>query len=139
MSSQLTEDQIKEIISTAHSLFKEGVFSKSKVNLEKGIYYLLKTIREGFCYYDGECLFVGKLVNSWYTDDIHASDFLIYTKKESRGKGLAKKAAQEFIEWAKGKNAVSIKIARSSGINEESFNKMAKDLNLTKVGDIYHV
>ncbi len=136
----MTHHQISlEIYEFLLDMHKESRFSKFEINKEKAISTIDSLIGNSFIYYDGECLFIGRKFQPWYSDEIHASDFIMYTKKSGRGKGLAKKAIIEFIEWAKNNGATSISIARSSGINEESFKNLSESLGLKRIGEIYNV
>lgn len=110
-----------------------------KLNKDKMIKTIESILTSGFVYFDGKCLFMGRAFNPWYSDEIHANDFIMYTKNEFRGQGLAKIAIKQFIEWAKSIGASDISIARSSGINKKSFEKIAQDLNLNRIGEIYNV
>lgn len=93
----------------------------------------------GFLYYDGKCLMLGKTFTPWYNNDVHASDILLYTRKEHRGKGLAAKAIDEFLKWAKDKGASDIKLSQSTGITASEFQALADKFNLKKVGEVYCV
>lgn len=117
----------------------ETRFSQCKPCDEKVFNTVNYYIDNGFTYYDGKCLFIGKIFSPWYTDETHASDFILYTRKEFRGEGIAKVAISKFIEWAKSKGATQITVSRSSGINEDSFKKMAEELKMKKIGEIYNV
>jgi len=93
----------------------------------------------GFLYFCGECLMLGKIYTPWYNNQKHATDILLYTKKESRGKGLASKALSRFIEWAQDNEAHDITLSRSTAINKEEFKMLMTKHGLGKVGEIYSV
>lgn len=94
---------------------------------------------KGFLYLKDGCLMLGRTYTPWFNNDLCASDVLLYTIKESRGKGLATEAIKSFIDWAKNKGAVSISISQSTGTNREEFDKMSENLGLQKIGAVYHV
>jgi len=135
-----TQQQLSlDILEVILEMHKETVFSRLNPDFDKMLRSIESIIENGFVYYDGKCLFMGKLFKPWYNDDIHATDFITYTRKDFRGEGLAKLAISQFIEWAKEKGATSIKISQSSGIKNKEYSAMAKSLNLKKVGEIYNV
>ncbi len=111
------------------------------MNSEKMMQLIEFCIQDGFVYFDGECLMLGKTFEPWFSDEIAASDIVLYTIKGSRGKGLAKKAVECFIDWAnsKGVKRGNITLAQSTGTNSKEFKRLAEAFNMTKVGEVYNV
>lgn len=133
------EDEIEEIFQFMLLMHEETKYSKFSVNKEKAKNQVAFCIDNGFCYFDKECLMLGKAFFPWLSDDLCAADVLLYTKAESRGKGLAKKAVKAYIEWAEKIGAIDIKIGQSTGTTEKEFNKLADSLGLKKIGALYNV
>lgn len=96
-------------------------------------------IANGFIFLKDGCLLMGKVYTPWFGGERFASDTLLYTKKESRGNGLAKEAAKAFITWSESEGAVSISIGQSSGVNEKEFNALAEGLGMKRIGAVYNV
>lgn len=84
---------------------------------------------------------LGKTFEPWFSDELAASDIVLYTMKGNRGKGLAKKAVECFIDWAnsKGVKRGNITLAQSTGTNSKEFKKLAEAFNMVKVGEVYNV
>lgn len=129
----------EEIFDMIMEMHKNTRFSAHSVIKEKIITFIEYHLREGFMFFDGECLMMGRLYAPWYNDEIHATDSLLFVKPKAQGKGLAKIAIKEFILWAKSKGATDITIAQSSGVNLNKFQYLAASLGLNKIGETYNV
>ena len=135
----VNNDLIQNIYDVIIEMHGNTKYSKFTTNENKIKEMIKASLKNGFIYYDGMCLLIGSVFTPWFCDDIFASDTLLYTRKEHRGKGLAKIAAKTFIQWAQENGATQISFGQSTGVNEKEFNKMADSLGLNKVGAVYYV
>jgi GNAT superfamily N-acetyltransferase len=130
---------IQSIYNVIIEMHENTQYSKFTTNEDKIKDMIIARLDNGFIYYDGMCLLIGSVFTQWFCDDVFAADTLLYTKKEHRGKGLAKIAAKTFIQWAQENGATQISFGQSTGVNEKEFNRMADSLGLNKVGAVYYV
>lgn len=136
---QLKSDIVQDIYNVIMEMRDNTGYSKFTPNEGKIKSMIQSRLDNGFVYYDGMCLLIGNAFKPWFSDEICASDTLLYTRKDHRGKGLAKIAAKSFIDWAKENGATQISFGQSTGVNEKEFNKMADSLGLNKTGAVYYV
>lgn len=142
MTVQLSTQQqrlLKDCFDIVMEMHANTQYSKYAVDEKDILQMIANHIVNGFVYLNEGCLFIGKAYTPWFGGCNFASDVLLYTKKESRGKGLAKEAVQEFIKWGKSKGAVSITIGQSTGVNEKEFNNLAEGLGMKRIGAVYNV
>lgn len=135
----MSKELINEIYVVIMEMRDNTGYSKFEPNENKIKSMIESRLKNGFVYYDGRCLLIGNAFTPWFSDDICASDTLLYTRKEHRGQGVAKIAAKSFIDWAKENGATQISFGQTTGVNEKEFNKMADSLGLTKTGAVYYV
>jgi len=138
-NQELKQKLVQDIYVVIMDMHKTTGYSKFTTNESKIIEMIKDRLNTGFVYFDGECLLMGNVFTPWFSDDICASDTLLYTLKGSRGKGLAKIAVKSFIKWAKELGSVEISFGQTTGVNEKEFNKMAESLDLKKIGAVYYV
>lgn len=133
------EDEIEKVFDFMLLMHEETRFSKFKVNKEKAMNQVRECLSNGFCDFNGECLMLGKAFKPWLSDDLCTSDILLYTKKGSRGKGLAKQAVERYLDWGKKIGAVDISLSQSTGITEKEFENLADSFGLKRIGALYNV
>jgi GNAT superfamily N-acetyltransferase len=142
MTVQLTTQQqqlLKDCFDIVMDMHANTQYKNYPVNESDILQMIANHIIGGFVRLKDGCLFIGKTYTPWFGGCKFASDVLLYTKKESRGKGLAKEAVKEFIKWGKSNGAVSITIGQSTGVNEKEFNGLAEGLGMKRIGAVYNV
>ena len=130
---------VDEIYKTIIEMHENTGYSKHSINEYKIKSMIQDRISNGFVYFDGKCLMLGNAYTPWFSDEIFASDTILYTKKEHRGEYRAERAVKDFIEWAKEIGATNISISQSTGVNNKEFNSLAEKLGLIKIGAVYNV
>jgi len=130
---------LDDIYSTIMEMRDETIYNQFEPDEDKIKRFIDGVSKSGFLYFHDGCLMMGHIYQPWFNNDKCASDILLYTKKEHRGKGAAKRAIKTFISWAKNNGAKSISLSQSTGTNQSEFSELAASLNLIKTGAVYHV
>lgn len=136
----MTQQQLfHDIYDVIMEMREETAYAKFSPVPEKIMNTIIYCYEKGFLFFNGKCLMMGKAYQPWYNDDTHATDILLYTRKEYRGQGLAVEALEAFFQWATAIGANDVKISQSTGITGTEFNKLANKFNLKKIGYVYNV
>lgn len=142
MTVQLSTQQqqlLKDCFDIVMDMHTNTQYKNYPVNEADILQMIANHIVGGFVHLKDGCLLIGETYTPWFGGCKFASDTLLYTKKESRGNGLAKEAVKEFIKWGKSNGAVSITIGQSTGVNEKEFNGLAEGLGMKRIGAVYNV
>ncbi len=131
-------DVIDKIISLGKAMHSETGYSNLTFNESKARKYLTNLAESGqFFYVTDNCMMVAAITTPYFSDSRTAKDVLLYVDKDSRGKGVAKKAIKKYIEWAELNNADRISLGQSSGICGKEFKSLAGSLGFNEIGTLY--
>jgi GNAT superfamily N-acetyltransferase len=107
--------------------------------------YIAKVIRgsdhavllhEGTSGIDG--IYIGMLVQQFFTFEITAMDVLFYVRPERRGSRAAVRLFRAFKAWAKASGAKAIQVGTMNGIAPARTAKFYRGMGLTEIGGVYH-
>jgi GNAT superfamily N-acetyltransferase len=107
--------------------------------------YIAKVIRgsdhavllhEGTSGIDG--IYIGMLVQQFFTFEITAMDVLFYVRPERRGSRAAVRLFRAFKTWARSSGAKAIQVGTMNGIAPARTAKFYRGMGLTEIGGVYH-
>lgn len=123
---QAIEADIPALVALGHAMHAESPrFAHLRFNPAKVAAMLARTIPGGGALVaerDGIIIgtMVGYAVALWFSDDVIASDFVLYLKPEERRKGRAAfMLVRAFEDWAVAQGAVDIAPSTSTGVDPE--------------------
>ena len=129
---------INEISSLIERMWLESGYKEIPFSLDKVKLSVKEMIdKNQFVYLENGCLMLGYISEPFFSNEKIACDMILYTAPESRGKGLAKDAIKEFIDWSKDNGARSVTVGQSSGVCFGQFNSIMKELNMSMSGNTY--
>ena len=128
---------LMEMIQEAHK--ESPRYSRLSFNFHKvlELFYSLIVNDPGFAIVaerDGQIIgfMIGFCAPYWGSDDLVASDILVYITPKYRGGSSAKKMVEAFIAWAKEKGAILIQLGVSTGIHTERTVSLYESLGLKR-------
>lgn len=107
--------------------------------------YIAKVIRsnehavllhEGPAGIDG--IYIGMLVQQFFTFETTAMDVLFYVRPERRGSRAAVRLFRAFKAWAKASGARAIQVGTMTGIDPTRTAKFYRGMGLDEIGGVYH-
>jgi GNAT superfamily N-acetyltransferase len=107
--------------------------------------YIAKTIRssdhavllhESSAGIDG--IYIGMLVQQFFTFETTAMDVLFYVRPERRGSRAAVRLFRAFKAWAKSSGAKAIQVGTMTGIDPARTSKFYRGMGLNEIGGVYH-
>jgi GNAT superfamily N-acetyltransferase len=93
-------------------------------------------LHEGTAGIDG--IYIGMLVQQFFTFEITAMDILFYVRPERRGSRAAVRLFRAFKAWAKASGAKAIQVGTMTGIDPARSAKFYRGMGLNEIGGIYH-
>lgn len=84
-------------------------------------------------------LFIGVLVEQFFTLEINAMDIVLYVPPERRGTRAALRLWRAFKIWAQARNAKAIQVGSMTGIDPARTAKFYRGMGLREVGSIFHM
>jgi GNAT superfamily N-acetyltransferase len=121
------------------------IFRAMPIDDRKLADYIAKVIRssdhavllhEGPAGIDG--IYIGMLVQQFFTFEITAMDVLFYVRPERRGSRAAVRLFRAFKAWAKASGAKAIQVGTMTGIDPARTSKFYRGMGLNEIGGIYH-
>jgi len=82
-------------------------------------------------------MFVGVIIEYYFSKDRFASDLLFYVDKNKRGALASLRMLKEFELWAKRKNAKEVRPGTSTGIEIERTRKLYRHLGYEVTGNTF--
>lgn len=98
---------------------------------------------------DNGCLFVvdegdkitgmigGIMLDFWFSDDMYATDLVLYVDKEYRTKNYGYRLVKSFVKWAKDNDADEISTGISSGLDIDKAGRLFERLGFKYKGKMY--
>lgn len=83
-------------------------------------------------------IYIGMLVQQFFTFEITAMDILFYVRPERRGSRAAVRLFRAFKAWAKSSGAKAIQVGTMTGIDPARTAKFYRGMGLNEIGGIYH-
>ncbi len=83
-------------------------------------------------------VYIGMLVQQFFTFETTAMDVLFYVRPERRGSRAAVRLFRAFKAWAKASGAKSIQVGTMTGIDPARTAKFYRGMGLSEIGGIYH-
>jgi GNAT superfamily N-acetyltransferase len=93
-------------------------------------------LHEGPSGIDG--IYIGMLVQQFFTFEITAMDVLFYVRPERRGSRAAVRLFRAFKAWAKSSGAKAIQVGTMTGIDPARAAKFYRGMGLDEIGGVYH-
>jgi GNAT superfamily N-acetyltransferase len=93
-------------------------------------------LHEGPAGIDG--IYIGMLVQQFFTFETTAMDVLFYVRPERRGSRAAVRLFRAFKAWAKSSGAKSIQAGTMTGIDPARTAKFYRGMGLNEIGGVYH-
>jgi GNAT superfamily N-acetyltransferase len=93
-------------------------------------------LHEGPAGIDG--IFIGMLVQQFFTFETSAMDVLFYVRPERRGSRAAVRLFRAFKAWAKSSDAKTIQVGTMTGIDPARTAKFYRGMGLNEIGGVYH-
>jgi len=93
-------------------------------------------LHEGPAGIDG--IFIGMLVQQFFTFETSAMDVLFYVRPERRGSRAAVRLFRAFKAWAKSSGAKTIQVGTMTGIDPARTAKFYRGMGLNEIGGVYH-
>jgi GNAT superfamily N-acetyltransferase len=121
------------------------IFRAMPIDDRKLADYIGKTIRsnehavllhEGPSGIDG--IYIGMLVQQFFTFEFTAMDVLFYVRPERRGSRAAVRLFRAFKAWAKSSDAKTIQVGTMTGIDPARTAKFYRGMGLNEIGGVYH-
>jgi len=121
------------------------IFRAMPIDDRKLADYITKTIRssdhavllhESSAGIDG--IYIGMLVQQFFTFETTAMDVLFYVRPERRGSRAAVRLFRAFKAWAKASGAKSIQVGTMTGIDPARTSKFYRGMGLNEIGGVYH-
>jgi GNAT superfamily N-acetyltransferase len=121
------------------------IFRTMPIDDRKLVDYIGKVIRsnehavllhEGPAGIDG--IYIGMLVQQFFTFEITAMDILFYVRPERRGSRAAVRLFRAFKAWARSSGAKSIQVGTMTGIDPARTAKFYRGMGLNEIGGVYH-
>ncbi len=107
--------------------------------------YIAKAIRgndHAVLLHDGPAgidgIYIGMLVQQFFTFETTAMDVLFYVRPERRGSRAAVRLFRAFKAWAKSSGAKSIQVGTMTGIDPARTAKFYRGMGLNEIGGVYH-
>ena len=82
-------------------------------------------------------IYIGMLVQQFFTFEITAMDVLFYVRPERRGSRAAVRLFRAFKAWAKSSGAKSIQVGTMTGIAPARTAKFYRGMGLDEIGGVY--
>lgn len=84
-------------------------------------------------------MMAGFVVAQWFSDDLIASDFVLYLQPDERRKGRAAfMLVRAFEEWAKSQGAIDIAPGTTTGIDPEGTARFYEKMGYGRTGFAFH-
>jgi GNAT superfamily N-acetyltransferase len=83
-------------------------------------------------------VYIGMLVQQFFTFETTAMDVLFYVRPERRGSRAAVRLFRAFKAWARSSGAKSIQVGTMTGIDPARTSKFYRGMGLREIGGIYH-
>ena len=83
-------------------------------------------------------IYIGMLVQQFFTFEITAMDVLFYVRPERRGSRAAVRLFRAFKAWAKSSDARAIQVGTMTGIDPARTAKFYRGMGLNEIGGVYH-
>ena len=83
-------------------------------------------------------IYIGMLVQQFFTFEITAMDVLFYVRPERRGSRAAVRLFRAFKAWAKARGAKAIQVGTMTGIDPARTAKFYRGMGLNEIGGVYH-
>jgi GNAT superfamily N-acetyltransferase len=93
-------------------------------------------LHEGPAGIDG--IFIGMLVQQFFTFETSAMDVLFYVRPERRGSRAAVRLFRALKAWAKSSDAKTIQVGTMTGIDPARTAKFYRGMGLNEIGGVYH-
>jgi GNAT superfamily N-acetyltransferase len=93
-------------------------------------------LHEGPAGIDG--IYIGMLVQQFFTFEITAMDVLFYVRPERRGSRAAVRLFRAFKAWARSSGAKCIQVGTMTGIDPARTAKFYRGMGLHEIGGVYH-
>jgi GNAT superfamily N-acetyltransferase len=93
-------------------------------------------LHEGATGIDG--LFIGVLVQQFFTVEFTAMDILFYVRPERRGSRAAVRLWRAYKDWAQAQGAKAIKVGAMTEIEPARTAKFYRGMGLREIGGIFH-
>jgi GNAT superfamily N-acetyltransferase len=93
-------------------------------------------LHEGPSGLDG--IYIGMLVQQFFTFEITAMDVLFYVRPARRGSRAAVRLFRAFKAWAKSSGAKAIQTGTMTGIDPARTAKFYRGMGLNEIGGVYH-
>ena len=131
------------IETAAQMIGEEPEYSRLAARLLAG--YIAKVIRsndhavvlhQGPSGIDG--IFIGMLVQQFFTFETTAMDVLFYVRPERRGSRAAVRLFRAFKAWARSSGAKAIQVGTMTGIDPSRTAKFYRGMGLNEIGGVYH-
>ena len=133
-------EQIEMALDHMRGMHNETVFGKLEPNIEKTRAFLSRHIDdEQFISISGNHLMLGECYTSPFSDDLAATDVLLYVKPSARGRGLGQASVESFLRWAGERGAKIITVGQSTGVQLRDFESVAERSGLSRLGSVWGV
>lgn len=83
-------------------------------------------------------IFIGMLVQQFFTFETTAMDVLFYVRPERRGSRAAVRLFRAFKAWARSSGAKAIQVGTMTGIDPSRTAKFYRGMGLNEIGGVYH-
>ena len=83
-------------------------------------------------------IYIGMLVQQFFTFEITAMDVLFYVRPERRGSRAALRLFRAFKAWARSSGAKAIQVGTMTGIDPARTAKFYRGMGLNEIGGVYH-
>ncbi|MFL0806736.1 MAG: GNAT family N-acetyltransferase [Oceanobacter sp.] len=131
-------EQVEMALEHLRGMHTETMFVRLKLNQEKLRVFLVQHIESGqFISISSNHLMLGRTDPAFYSDELAASDVLLYVKPSARGRGLAKASVQSFLRWASERGAKIITVGQSTGVQLRGFESVAESCGLARIGSVW--
>ncbi|MBM96029.1 MAG: hypothetical protein CMI09_09320 [Oceanospirillaceae bacterium] len=133
-------EQIELALDHMRGMHNETMFGRLKLNQEKLRAFLVQHIESGqFISISSNHLMLGRADPAFYSNELAASDVLLYVKPSARGRGLGKASVESFLRWASERGAKIITVGQSTGVQLRDFESVAERSGLSRLGSVWGV
>ena len=143
---QITHDDIPRLIEIGLMCHQESEYSVMSFSANKCIALCERTIAEPqmlgtVTAKDGVItgVLVAAAIPAYFSDEITASDLLIYVLPEHRGSRAFYMLCLSYVGWARAKGARLIFLRNSTGIESEKVGNIYQRMGFEHVGGIYRM
>ena len=145
--TQLMDEDLEQLLTIGEEVVKESPhyrhkkFDRSKLSkvllatrVHPNKIFITYSKKEGRI----EGVILGRISEQYFSDELVASDMVMFVKPEHRGSPLFVRLFKNFEKWSKDNKATSIVIGHTTGINMDKVQGMYTRLGYNTMGYIFN-